>query len=129
MFKKESGFTLVELLVSLSVIAVVIGTVVSLVLTVQNTQRSTSRMESATRAAQREVESLRNNNYTSLTAGTPIDFTGQLPDNLPRKKGTVTVSEPNDGLKRVNVTVEYYEGQSKKEVKLSSLVGILGITQ
>ncbi len=129
MLKKESGFTLVELVVSIAVIAVVITTVVSLVLTIQSTQRRTGYMESATRAAQREMESLRNNDYSGLTAGQTIDFTADLPPNLKQGKGTVTVSEPTSALKRLDITVEYYEGTAKEEVKLSSLVGILGITQ
>lgn len=129
MSQKESGFTLVELVISIAVIAVVTTTVVSLVLTIQGTQRRTIAMETATRAAQREMESLRNNNYSSLTTGQTIDFTNQLPSNLRSPQGVVTVSEPTNGLKRVDVSVFYNEGTTRKEIKLSSLVGILGITQ
>lgn len=127
--QKESGFTLVELTVSITVIGIVITSVIGLFLTVQSTQRRTMYLESATRAAQREMESLRNNNYNNLVAGQTINFTSQLPTNLKQRKGTVTVSEPNDGLKRIDIAVEYYEGSDRQEVKLSSLVGILGITQ
>lgn len=129
MSRKESGFTLVELIVSITIIGIVITSVVSLFLIVQSTQRRTVYLESATRAAQRQVESLRNNNYNNLVAGQTINFTSQLPANLKQSSGTVLVSEPSPGLKRVDVTVEYYEGTSRQEVKLSSLIGILGITQ
>lgn len=129
MSKKESGFTLVELIVSITIIGIVLTSVTGLFLTIQSTQRRTAYMQSATRAAQRQMESLRNNNYNNLVAGQTITFTDQLPDNLQRPTGTVLVSEPTSGLKRVDITVEYYEGTSRQEVKLSSLVGILGITQ
>lgn len=126
---KSDGFTLVELIVSITVIGIVTVSVVGLFLTVQSTQRRTVYLEGATRAAQREMESLRNNNYNNLVAGQTIDFTSQLPTSLKQGKGTVLVSEPNAGLKRIDITVEYYEGNNRLEVKLSSLVGILGITQ
>ncbi len=127
--KKSAGFTLVELVVSITVIGIVITSVISLFLTVQSTQRRTVYVEGATRASQREMESLRNNNFNNLTAGQTIDFTSKLPVDLPKRKGTVLVSEPSPGLKRIDITVEYYEGTDRQEVKLSSLVGILGITQ
>lgn len=129
MFKKEFGFTLVELVVSIAVIGIVVTSVVSLFGSIQSTQRRTAYLETATRAAQREMESLRNNNYNSLTAGQSIDFSGQLPVSLKNRSGTVAVSEPSPGLKRVDISVVYYEGDSRQEVNLSSLVGILGITQ
>jgi prepilin-type N-terminal cleavage/methylation domain-containing protein len=127
--KKSEGFTLVELVVSITVIGIVITSVISLFLTVQSTQRRTVYTEDATRASQREMESLRNNNFNNLTAGQSIDFTSKLPVDLPKRKGTVLVSEPSPGLKRIDITVEYYEGSDRQEVKLSSLIGILGITQ
>lgn len=129
MIKKESGFTLVELVVSIAVIGIVVSSVVSLFGSIQSTQRRTAYMETATRAAQRQMESLRNNNYNNLDAGETIDFTSQLPTSLRNRSGTVTVSEPNPGLKRVDISVVYYEGSQQQKVDLSSLVGILGITQ
>lgn len=129
MNKDNSGFTLVEMVAAIAIIGIVITSVVSLFGSIQSTQRKTAYMESATRAAQREMESLRNNNFNNLTAGQSIDFTSQLPSTLKNKNGTVTVSEPYTGLKRVDVTVTYNEGSTQKNVSISSLVGILGITQ
>lgn len=120
---------MVEVTVSLFVIGIVVGVVTSLFMSIQATQQRTAYMESATRAAQREMESLRNNNYNNLNAGQNVDFTNQLPPNLKRPNGTVAVSEPTAGLKRVDITVKYYDGSKEQSVKLSSLVGILGIKQ
>lgn len=129
MGRNQHGFTLVEILVSILVIGIVVTTVVSLFSSIQLTQRQATSMESATRSAQREMESLRNNNYSNLTDGEVSDFSDSLPKTLNKGKGTVIVSEPNPGLKRVDIVVEYYEQDKKQEVKVSSLVGILGITQ
>lgn len=127
--RKESGFTLVELTVSLLVIGIVVGAIFTLFTSIQSTQQRTAYMESATRAAQRQMESLRNNNYNNLNTGQTLTFTNQLPPNLKQSSGTVAVSEPTSGLKRIDVSVKYNDGSRNQEVRLSSLVGILGITQ
>ncbi len=130
MIKKSSeGFTLVELLVTIIVIGVVFTGLSSIFISIQRAQISTSYLESATRAAQKEIESLRNSNYNSLTAGQNINFTSTLPDNLPAgSTGSVNISEPTPGLKRVDVTVTYTYGKTRT-VTLSSLIGVIGIVQ
>jgi hypothetical protein len=111
------------------VIGIVVTTVTGLLMLIQSTQRRTAYLETATRSAQLEMESLRNNDYNNLVAGETVNFTDRLPPSLKNKSGTMTVSEPLSGLKRIDISVVYYEGSSRQEVNLSSLVGILGITQ
>ncbi|HJQ09369.1 MAG TPA: type II secretion system protein [Candidatus Saccharimonadales bacterium] len=128
--RNEQGFSLAELMVTMVVAAIVITSISSLFINIQRTQRRTGYLESATRAAQREIEVLRNRQYNQLTPGVDINFTNQLPDNLvaPRS-GIVEVSEPTPGLRQVDVTVTYRDGNEQRTVKLSSLIGVLGITQ
>lgn len=130
MKRNEHGFTLVELMVTMIVAGIVITSISTMFLTIQRTQRRTAYLESATRAAQRQVEVLRNRQYNQLTPGVDIDFTSSLPDSLlaPRT-GTVEVSEPTAGLRKVDITVTYRDGSDTRPVKLSSLIGVLGITQ
>ena len=130
MLGNKKGYTLVELVITMLVFGVVSSSVVNLFLTIQQSQVRSGYLETATRAAQREVESLRNSSYSSLTPGTDIDFTDQLPAILPEdKNGNVEVSEPIADLRRVDVTVSYtYQGK-QQAVKLSSLIGVIGITQ
>ncbi len=130
MKRNQQGFTIVELLVAIMIIGVVTASISSLFISINTLQRKTSRIDSATRAAQREVETLRNDNYSELVAGQNIDFTNQLPTNLPAdRNGTVAVSEPSADLKRVDVTVTYTDGGKQEKVVLSSLIGVIGITQ
>lgn len=127
---RPAGFTVVELLVTIIVMGMVITGISSLFLTVQRVQVQTAYLESATRAAQREIESLRNDNYDSLTPGQNIDFTSALPTNLPKNRtGVVTVTEPINGLRRVDVLVSYSDGSGQHKVNLSSLIGVIGIAQ
>jgi len=126
----QSGFTLVELTITVVVLGIVLTSVISLFVNIQQAQTHTRFLETSTYAAQTEIESLRTINYNNLTPGTTIDFTNQLPSSLPKgSTGTVTVSEPLDGLRRVDVSVTYtYKGKTRS-VALSSLIGVLGITQ
>lgn len=128
--KNQSGFTLVELVITILVLGVVLTSVVTLFVNVQQAQTHTRYLETATYAGQSEIESLRNLNYNNLTPGQTIDFTADLPNSLPSgSTGMVTVSEPVNGLRRVDVSVSYsYKGKSRT-VTLSSLIGVLGITQ
>lgn len=124
------GFTLVELLISIAVISIACIGIASLFYTIQYTQRQSMYHDTATRAAQRQIEVLRNSSYNNLTDGQTIAFTDDLPDILPgNKSGSVRVSEPTPGLKRVDVSVEYYDNGRHREVEMSSYIGVIGIAQ
>lgn len=125
-----AGFTLVELIITVVVLGIAITGIAGLYYSSQYTQLSSQYKDTATRNAQKEIEVLRNNTYNQLTAGDNIDFTSSLKGNLPGdKKGTVVVSEPTNGIKRVNVTVSYTNAGQAQKVTLSSLIGVIGIAQ
>lgn len=128
--KDNSGFTLVELVATIAVLGIVSLGIANMFYSIQFVQKESNYLDRATRAAQSEVELLRNNSYNSLTAGQTIDFSSSLPSSLPNgSTGTVNVSEPSPGLKRVDVTVSYYDGGKQQSVKLSSLIGVIGLSQ
>lgn len=119
---------MVELVVTIVIIGLIILAVSSLFITIGVSQRNSLYLESATRAAEQEIESLRNNNYSLLVAGETLTFTDDLPDSLPSPRtGTVVIDEPTPGIKRVDVTITYWEGTKNKSVQLSSLIGQIGI--
>lgn len=126
----EGGFTLPEVLVTIVFFGIATIGITQLYISIQRIQEQTAWMQSASHAAQTEVESLRNNNYNALTAGQNIDFSTQLPTSLPQpRNGTVVVSEPQSGLKRVDVTIAYTDHGKQHQVKLTSLIGVIGIAQ
>lgn len=127
--KTSGGFTIVELTLTIVFLGFVALGLSSIYITLENMQRQSGYIEIANRAAQTEVESLRNSNYNQLIAGQNIDFTSQIPKGLPKANGNVVVSEPQEGLKRVDVTVTYNAGSKAHTIKLSSLIGVIGITQ
>lgn len=126
----ETGFTLVELLVSIALLGLTVGAVSSVFLGIQNVQRRTAYADYATRAAERQVEVLRSDNYGALNPGDTINFSDDLPSDLPPgSTGSVSISEPAADLRRVDVTVSYNTGGKQHNVTLSSLIGVIGITQ
>lgn len=129
MKNQQAGFTIVELLVTIAIVGITTASLSSIFISIQNVQQQTGYVDTATRAAQREIETLRNDNYASLTPGQTIDFTNQLPSNLPHASGTVQVSQPATDLRRVDVTVSYTGNGAQRNIILSSLIGVIGITQ
>jgi prepilin-type N-terminal cleavage/methylation domain-containing protein len=130
MKKRTDGFTLVELVVTIGIAGMLIVGITSLFITIETTQRKTRLLEIATRAGEKKIEELRNNHYNSLTTGSVITFTSELPSTLPTPRAaTVTVSEPTEGIKRVDLNITYKDGPSNKQVQLSSLIGVIGIGQ
>ena len=129
MRQKQAGFTIVELLVTIAIVGITTASLSSLFISIQNVQKQTTYVDTATRAAQREIETLRNDNYSSLTPGQSDDFTSQLPSALQHASGSVQVSQPSTDLRRVDVTVSYAANGSQHKVMLSSLIGVIGITQ
>ena len=126
----DTGFTMVELLVTIVVLAIVAGGISLLFSSIQYVQAAGSYQRTATLAAQREIESLRTSNYTALTAGQTINFSSELAASLPGPAtGTATISEPVSGVKRADVVISYkFHGQTKN-IKVSSLIGEIGITK
>lgn len=128
--KFEKGYTLVEVLITIAVSAILFGAVFVLYSNILIIQNKTQRLEAATRSAHQQIESLRNLQYNNLVEGEDIDFSDTLPDILPAGSvGTVVVSDSDNDLKRVDVSVIYPEDGATQTVTVSSLIGIIGITQ
>ncbi len=126
----QDGYTIPELIVSIIVIGILVTAVSSFMVGNQNIQMRANYRESASRAAATEMEALRNAKYNTLTNGQTIDFTNKLPSNLPsNKSGTVAISEPMAGLKKAEVTVSYQVNGQTEQVKLSTLIGQIGISK
>lgn len=122
------GFTMVELVLTIVAFGFISIAVWELFSSIQDVQRRAGYLETATRAAQQEVESLRNNNYNLLTNGQNLAFA--VPATLPGpRSGTAAISEPITGIKRVDVTVSYTDHGQNRQVALSSLIGVIGISQ
>lgn len=125
----QGGFTLVELVVATVVIGMMIIALSNLAIAIDAVQRQNQRITKAGRIAELKIESLRNQHYNALSDGT-IDFTSELPSDLPSPHSAqVIVTSPTEDIKRLDVTVTYKDGKNTRNVKLSALIGNIGIAQ
>src|ERR1019366_5000134 len=86
----DSGFTLVELMVTIVVLGIVISSLGGLYYVLQIAEVQSQHKDLAVRAARTEIENLRNDGYDSLIPGNNINFTSSLSSALPPgKAGTV----------------------------------------
>ena len=126
----NQGFTIVELLVSIVVIGIATASISYMFISIQNIQSQSTMLDTATRAAESEIETLRNDNYTSLTPGETIDFSSSLSTNLPAgSTGKAVISQPSADIRRVDASVTYNSGGQSHTVTVSSLIGAIGISQ
>lgn len=127
---RRTGFTIVEVMVAIVFLGFVVIGITQLYLSIERIQQKTAWLQIASHAAQAEIEALRNDNYNSLSDGQTIDFTSQLPGTLPSpRSATVAVSEPQSGLKKVDITISYSDHGVAQNVKATSLIGVIGISQ
>ena len=127
--KNDGGFTLVEIVVTILMIGIATASLSSMFITIRNIQLQTAYYNTAHRAAAREIESLRNDSYTTLVAGQTINFTNSVPSILPNRTGSAVISSPSEGIRRIDATVTYKSQGKTRTLTLSSLIGEIGITQ
>ncbi len=124
------GFTLIELLIAMSIFSLIVVGVFQLFISIDTIQRRTHNIELATKAGEAKIESLRNNHYNSLEPDTIIDFTDELPQELPEPRSAqVHVSEDTPGLKELEVNITYAQSPDGKTIILTGIIGSIGISQ
>lgn len=127
---KPNGFTLIEIVIATALTGLLVISVTNLFIITEDAQRQAQRKETATRAGEQKIEGLRNNHYNNLEPGTTIDFTNELPDKLNEpRSGTVEITEPAAGLRRLDLRITYYDGSRERRVDLSTVIGNVGIAQ
>ena len=124
-----SGFTIVELLVTLMACAIMIGGV-SVAVNSQSVIAQRHRdLVIANSYANGKVESLRSKGFLGLSAGT-TDVTSELPSELKApRSGTLVVSAESASVWRAALTVSYSERGSTRTLEYTTLIGELGVGQ
>lgn len=126
--KDQSGFTLIELILTGTILASAVVTMVSLFISVEALNHRARNLTLATQIMQQQMESYRNTGYGSLPVGSN-DFSAALPSSLTApRSGTANITEVDPaGLKQIDVTINYTESGKTKTVESSTLVAIRGI--
>lgn len=127
--KDQQGFSIVEL-----VVAIVVGVllILSMNFIVHNYIHLGQRGRNLTTAnayVESKIEALRNTGYNGLNIGS-TDLTGDLPSQLtPPKSGSLQISQPQDGLKQIDISVTFNDDGNSRTYTYKTYVGELGVGQ
>lgn len=127
--QNEKGFSIVELIV-----AIVVGVlfIITTNLIIDNYIHLGDRGRNLTLAnayAEAKMESLRSAGYNTLNNGA-ASLTSELPAQLDTpKSGTLTVSEPQTGMKQVELSITFNDNGVDRTYTYKSYIGELGVGQ
>lgn len=125
----ESGFTIVELLITLVVGAVLVTGINSIVVSQSFLAQRSRDLIIANAFVEAKVEELRSLGFSGLSNGTTV-ITGQLPTELstPRSASQVITSY-SGAIKKVVYTINYNEQGASRTYSYSTFIGELGVGQ
>lgn len=126
--KNAEGFTVVELIVAIIVGVIFIS---SLNLAVNNYTNLGARgrhLVLANSYAEAKVEGLRNSGYNAIGLGTS-SLTSELPAQLPGRNGSMTISQPQSGIKQIDLTISYNDLGNNRTYTYRTYIGELGVGQ
>lgn len=125
----SAGFTIVEILVAIAVGAILVTAFSNVVTSYVHVSQRGRHLNYSNAFAEAKVESLRNNGYNSLNAGTST-ITSELPAKLPRSKSaTMVVTSPITGIKQVVLSIKYTDQGNTTTHNYVTYVGELGVGQ
>jgi prepilin-type N-terminal cleavage/methylation domain-containing protein len=125
--KKESGFSLIEVLVTIFILGAVCITLISVFIYGFNLLQKTKKVAVATEVAQEEVERYRNMQYSAIfdlgTGTQPLSAEGQAilgnPVNFINGQGSATLDTVvggDENIRKLTVTITWmYRGQQQEK--------------
>lgn len=127
--KSESGFTLVELMVTLIVGAILITGLHSIVTSQTYITERSRDLVIANSYVEAKVEALRSLGYSGLVNGT-TDITSELPVELnsPRTASQVVTTQ-SVAIKKIVINLTYNEQGTQRSHSYTTLIGELGVGQ
>lgn len=126
---RQSGFTVVELVVTIVAAGVIIPAVALALANVIGINHRARDLTLASSVAQSEAETLRSTGYNSLAAGT-TSFTSQLPAAMGSpKSASYTISTPETGVKQIDISVTYSDYGASHTLTYRTYISELGVGQ
>lgn len=128
MERKEAGFTIVEMLVTLALFAILIPTLTLGVSTLTQLNNRSRDLTLISIIAENKIESLRSIGYNSIATGT-TDFASELPAELASPKTASYTVTQGTGIKTIDVTITYSDYKKIRTVVYKSIVSETGVGQ
>lgn len=129
MVKLSKGFTVIEVLVGVALFGVVMPVIIYAVTSVANVNDRTADTTRANIIAEEKIETLRSAGFNSLSNGT-TNFETELDVSFTSPRdASYTVSTPETGIKRIDISIEYTDDGIYRELKYASIISELGVAQ
>lgn len=130
--KPQSGFTIVELLITIVVGAILMSSISLVVVNQSNIAERAKDQTLANSFVETTVEGLRSEGYNSLvSSATPIDISANMPTDLnaPRSAEYTVSDTAQDGLKQIDLSVSYQSQGVTQNLTYQTYIGELGVGQ
>lgn len=129
----ESGFTLIELVVTAAFMGIVVVAVAGLFTSLRQINIAANNYTIATQVAQQLMEQYRNTPYNNITVGTQDVTSTALaayPSLLSPRSATVTISDfdPN-GIKKLDVAISYKSRTGTRNIQMQTLISNKGVNK
>lgn len=124
----NSGFTVIELLISIGVIAIVIPALASGINNLTVINNRSHDLTLANLIAENKAELLRSTGFNSLTVGTH-DFTSELPKEISPIAATYEITNPQNGIKEIDIAITYNDYGNPRTMTYKTIVSELGVSQ
>jgi prepilin-type N-terminal cleavage/methylation domain-containing protein len=131
-FHTQKGFTLLEVLVATAVMATTFIAIAGVFNTLHQINARANTLTTVTQLAQKQLEKIRNTPYTNITVGTTDISSIMTPyANIgsPKTASITTMQVDPNGLKSVDITINYTDHKYPKIVKLTTLVALNGVNK
>lgn len=130
--KQQSGFTIVELIITIIVGAMLMSSISLVVINQSNIAERAKDQTLANSFIETTVERLRSEGYNSLVSSvTPIDISADVPADLnaPRSADYTVSDTAQDGLKQIELSVSYQSQGVTQNLTYRTYIGELGVGQ
>jgi len=125
----ESGFTIVELVVTIVLLILILPAVAGMVNSIGFISKKNTDYAAINNLAELKMESIRSTGYNNLADGT-YDFTNELPGVLsPPHSGSYTISDQSSSIKKIVITISYTAQGQTKTYDFASFVSKEGLGQ
>jgi len=125
---KDSGFTLIEILVALAMFAIIVPALILGVSTLTQLNNRARDLTLISIIAENRIESLRSLGYNAVGTGVS-SFSSDLPQELASPKSATQTITQNTGYKDISLSITYTDNKRSRTIEYKSVISETGVGQ